>query len=109
MTSPAFHSDHRVVVHVSECHKTYGTPERWQQRADFWDSISPNPADEFSTRGPCQTCESWVLGGGIANVYLDPLDHFVKHELRVQGYFRYLVDYLLFGYNRYNLKRLCCW
>ena len=63
-----------------------------QQSTVFRDSISPNPADEFSTRGPCQTCESWVLGGGIAKAYLDPLDHFVKHELRVQGYVRYLDD-----------------
>ncbi len=32
----------------------------------------------------------------LANVYLSALDHFVKHELRVKGYVRYLDDFLLF-------------
>ena len=41
----------------------------------------------------------------LANVYLNPLDHFVKHELRVRGYVRYLDDFLLFGDDRYELKR----
>lgn len=33
----------------------------------------------------------------LANVYLSPLDHFVKHGLRVRGYARYMDDFLLFG------------
>jgi len=33
----------------------------------------------------------------LANVYLDSLDQFIKHELRVKGYVRYLDDFLLFG------------
>ena len=41
----------------------------------------------------------------FANVYLNPLDHFVKHELRLPGYVRYLDDFLLFGDDRYELKR----
>ncbi len=32
-----------------------------------------------------------------ANVYLNPLDHFVKHELRCRGYVRYMDDFLLFA------------
>jgi len=32
-----------------------------------------------------------------ANVYLDPLDHFVKRELRCGGYVRYVDDLLLFA------------
>ena len=39
-----------------------------------------------------------------ANVYLDPLDHFVKHELRVKGYVRYMDDFLLFGHDRGQLR-----
>jgi RNA-directed DNA polymerase len=42
----------------------------------------------------------------LANVYLNPLDHFVKHELRVKGYARYLDDFLLFGDDRAELKHL---
>lgn len=33
----------------------------------------------------------------LANVYLHPLDEFVKHELRVKVYVRYLDDFVLFG------------
>jgi len=40
----------------------------------------------------------------LANVYLNPLDHFVKHDLRVKGYVRYLDDFLLFGSSRESLR-----
>jgi hypothetical protein len=30
----------------------------------------------------------------FANVYLDPLDHFVKERLRIKGYVRYVDDFL---------------
>ena len=33
----------------------------------------------------------------FANFYLNPLDHFIKHELRVKGYLRYMDDLTLFG------------
>ncbi len=33
----------------------------------------------------------------LGNVYLSPLDHFVKHGLRVRGYLRYMDDFVLFG------------
>lgn len=33
----------------------------------------------------------------FANFYLNGLDHFVKHTLRVKGYIRYMDDLLLFG------------
>ncbi len=36
----------------------------------------------------------------FANVYLNPLDHFVKEELRCHAYVRYVDDFVLFG----NLK-----
>jgi RNA-directed DNA polymerase len=32
----------------------------------------------------------------LANVYLDPLDHFIKEHLRVKGYVRYMDDLVLF-------------
>lgn len=40
----------------------------------------------------------------LANVYLDSLDQFIKHELRVKGYVRYLDDFLIFGNDRQLLK-----
>ena len=39
-----------------------------------------------------------------ANVYLDPLDQFVKHDLRVKGYVRYMDDFLLFSDDRGQLR-----
>lgn len=33
----------------------------------------------------------------FANVYLDPLDHWIKQVLRVPGYVRYVDDFVLFG------------
>jgi RNA-directed DNA polymerase len=40
----------------------------------------------------------------FANIYLNPLDHFVKHDLRVKGYLRYVDDFLLFGNDRNALR-----
>ncbi len=31
----------------------------------------------------------------MANVYLDALDHFVKHELRCKGYVRYMDEMIV--------------
>jgi len=51
-----------------------------------------------------------------ANCYLNPFDHFVKRELRCQGYLRYVDDFLLFGGDKATLwawreaviQRLAC-
>jgi len=44
-----------------------------------------------------QTSQFW------ANVYLNPLDHFVKRTLRVRGYLRYVDDFFLFGESKAQL------
>ena len=41
----------------------------------------------------------------FANVYLNPLDHFVLRELRPELYLRYVDDFLLFGDDRDELRR----
>jgi retron-type reverse transcriptase len=47
------------------------------------------------------------------NLYLDGLDHFVKRNLKVPGYLRYLDDFVLFGDRRRDLRRwsddIQCW
>lgn len=68
--------------------------------------------------------QEWTPGGGLfdvqsrrrglpignltsqfmANVYLNPLDQFVKHDLRVRGYVRYMDDFILFGDDRAELR-----
>ena len=40
----------------------------------------------------------------FANIYLNVLDHFVKHTLRVRGYVRYVDDFILFGDDRAQLR-----
>lgn len=39
----------------------------------------------------------------LANVMLDPLDHYIKEHLRIAGYVRYADDLLLFGDDKYHL------
>lgn len=46
-----------------------------------------------------QTSQFW------ANVYLNPLDQFVKHTLRCKGYVRYVDDFLLFADDKVTLHR----
>ena len=41
----------------------------------------------------------------FANVYLTPLDRFVKHELRVRWYVRYMDDWCIVGHDKRELLR----
>lgn len=42
----------------------------------------------------------------LANVYLDPFDHFVKEELCERFYVRYMDDFIIFGKEKGHLKEL---
>ena len=42
----------------------------------------------------------------FANVYLNPLDHFIKEHMRCRHYLRYVDDFLLFGSNKADLWRM---
>ena len=39
----------------------------------------------------------------FANVFLDPLDHFIREQLRAPGYVRYCDDLVLFGHSRQQM------
>ncbi|WET16064.1 RNA-directed DNA polymerase [Yersinia intermedia] len=39
----------------------------------------------------------------FANLYLSPLDHFIKHQLHVKGYVRYMDDLILIGHSSQQL------
>ncbi len=41
----------------------------------------------------------------FANVYLDPFDHFVKENLGLRGYLRYMDDFVLFRPDKDDLKK----
>jgi retron-type reverse transcriptase len=48
----------------------------------------------------------------FANLYLDPLDHFVKEQLGVRGYCRYCDDFVLFSHDKVFLaeaRERCQW
>lgn len=40
----------------------------------------------------------------FANIYMNPLDQFIKHQLRVKGYVRYMDDMLLLGSSSQQLS-----
>lgn len=42
----------------------------------------------------------------FANIYLNELDQFVKHKLRVKYYIRYMDDFLILDYNKKELHRI---
>jgi len=42
----------------------------------------------------------------FANLYLNELDSWVKHQLKVRGYLRYMDDFLLFGDDKKELHRV---
>ena len=42
----------------------------------------------------------------FANIYLNELDQFVKHELRIKYYIRYMDDFLILGYNKKELHQI---
>lgn len=57
------------------------------------------PGDDLFT--PCERRKGLPIGNltsqWLANLYLDPLDHFVTEQLRPGGYVRYVDDFVLFG------------
>jgi retron-type reverse transcriptase len=66
------------------------------------------PGDDLFT--PSQRRRGLPIGNQtsqfFANVYLDPLDHFVKDRLRASGYVRYVDDFVAFADDRRELARL---
>jgi hypothetical protein len=80
--------------HILESHAD-GERQQWTPGGDLFDV-------QILKRGlPIGNLTSQFF----ANVYLNPLDHFVKHDLRVKGYLRYMDDFLLFGDDRGTLRR----
>lgn len=66
------------------------------------------PGDDLFT--PFQRRRGIPLGNQtsqfFANVYLDPMDHFAREELRAGDYVRYVDDFLLFGRDRGVLEAM---
>ncbi len=71
-------------------------PLRWPEAGEIFDAM-PCPHGL-----PIGNLTSQFL----SNVYLDGFDHFVKQELRVKGYVRYVDDFLLFVASRAEVRAL---
>jgi len=86
--------------------------------------IFDNPADKFSFKGDfflhknvpqhksllyTESSKGLPIGNltsqFFANVYLDMLDNFVKRELKVKKYVRYVDDFILFGSSKESLLK----
>jgi len=64
----------------------------------------PFPGDDlFSVLRPVGLPIGNLTSQFLANVYLDPLDHFIREQLRVPGYVRYSDDLVLFGDSRQEM------
>lgn len=44
----------------------------------------------------------------FANVYLDPLDHYVKDDLGIKHYVRYMDDFVIIGKGKHELRETLC-
>ena len=70
--------------------------------------LSYFPGDTLFT--PYERCRGLPLGNQtsqfFANVYLDPLDQFIRQELQPGDYFRYVDDFLLFGDDKSKLAEM---
>lgn len=96
--------DHGILLQRIE--KTIACPETMalirQILATHADSVRREwGADLFDLREhPCGLPIGNLTSQFFANIHLDGFDHFVKQELRVKGYVRYVDDFLLFADSR---------
>jgi retron-type reverse transcriptase len=61
---------------------------------------------DFSDRGEKGIPIGNLTSQHFANFYLDKMDHFIKDELQVKGYLRYMDDFILFGPDKDQLHLL---
>jgi retron-type reverse transcriptase len=66
------------------------------------------PGDDLFTPQECR--RGMPIGNQtsqfFANVYLDPLDHFIKDRLGIKGYVRYVDDFLVFSDDKQHLAEM---
>jgi hypothetical protein len=104
------HMDHQILMQtISNTIHDEKVLHLCQQIIDSGIGIHPQipqyfPGDDlFSALRPIGLPIGNLTSQFWANVYLNPLDHFIKRQLLVPGYVRYVDDLLLFG----NSKQEC--
>lgn len=98
------HIDHQILMQtIRKTIQDEKVLHLCQQIIDSGVGIHPQvpqyfPGDDlFSAHRPIGLPIGNLTSQFWANVYLNPLDHFIKRDLKVPGYVRYVDDLLLFG------------
>ncbi len=105
--------DHEVLKNIVQrkikCRKTLGLVDIIIDNSNLQDS----PSFYFTDDGlfaPYQRRKGLPIGNltsqYFANIYLTPLDHFIKEQLRIKNYIRYVDDFVIFGDDK-DFLRLC--
>ena len=68
--------------------------------------IVPTRKSLFHTREDTGLAIGWLMSQLGSNVYLDALDKFVKHDLKIKYYARYVDVILIFGHDKEELKSI---
>ncbi len=90
-------ADYRTIVEMLVHKIVYNNPlERTNfiSHANAWDDLPKNKTLKHSPTNcglPIGNLTSQLFG----NIYLNPLDHFVKRDLKIKGYGRYVDDFFL--------------
>jgi RNA-directed DNA polymerase len=91
-------ADERLLTLLGRVLDTYTTGDEY-----YFAMPSDLPIDRFRPRGlPIGNLTSQLL----ANCFLDPVDRYIKEQLKCKGYLRYMDDLLLFGQNKAELQQV---
>jgi RNA-directed DNA polymerase len=66
--------------------------------------IDSHNEESFSTKSDCGIPIGNLMSQLFANIYLNELDYFVKHDLKIKHYIRYVDDFVILG-NKRDLKK----
>ena len=75
------------------------------ERVSELTSLTRKPADALTSK-PTGLPIGNLTSQFFANLYLNEFDYFVKFELKIRYYLRYMDDFLIFGDNKEELKEI---
>ncbi|MEI6095698.1 MAG: reverse transcriptase/maturase family protein [Gammaproteobacteria bacterium] len=106
--TPHYHQDDKTIL-LSLCHKILANnPTKncfIKGRRQNWSDLPPDKSLFHSTKG-CGLPIGNLTSQIFANVYLNALDHYVKHDLSMRYYGRYVDDFVLVHQDREYLRAL---
>lgn len=108
----------KIIGHTLSCEKTLGLVNEiinsstkhpfYKGNSHQPDLFSMNTDDDYNSTGYPTTMRGIPIGNLcsqiFANWYLNELDQFVKHQLKLRYYIRYMDDFVFFGNNKVEMK-----